>query len=174
MYFSFVIRHYRLGIGPKSCPETPVTLHKKGIRYVCNSKYNAHTNPLFFDNNILKLKDLFYLNCAKLVYKKSQAKLHSYHSMQLPIKSQSSDAETRQRYDVVLKTYPNDFSKMNSLNYKIGKVWNDLPFDIKDGMYRTIDTFSKHVKKHYLSQYEKITCQVKNCYICKRRLKSMD
>ena len=59
------------------------------------------------------------------------------------------------------------YQKMNSFNYKIGNAWNMLPFEIKDGHFKTVNTFSKHVKKHYISKYVK-TCAVKNCYICNK------
>jgi len=80
----------------------------------------------------------------------------------------SFDTETRQKYDVILKSHNNENSKMNSINYKIGNAWNELPFDIKDGLYRTVSNFSKHVKKHYLSKYDR-DCKIKKCYICKRK-----
>ena len=51
---------------------------KKGIRHVCNSKYNAHTEPLLIKENMLKLEDLFKLQCVKLMHKKCHNKLHRY------------------------------------------------------------------------------------------------
>ena len=46
------------------------TLQKKGIRHVCNAKYNSHTEPLFNQCEILNLDDLYSLSCVKLMYKK--------------------------------------------------------------------------------------------------------
>ena len=132
---------------------------------MCNSKYNAHTDPLYFDSKILNLNDLFKLSCAKMVHKKTQGKLHNYHSSQIIIKSEFNDLETRQKHDVNLKLYPSNCLRINSINYKFGKAWNELPFSIKDKIYKTSRTFSKHVKEFYLSKYDK-HCEIMNCYIC--------
>ena len=33
---------------------------------MCNARYNAHTDPLSKENKILKIRDIFNLNCLKL------------------------------------------------------------------------------------------------------------
>ena len=43
---------------------------------MCNACYNAHTDPLFKENKILKIKDNFNLNCLKLY--------HKYKNQELP------------------------------------------------------------------------------------------
>ena len=154
------------GSAPQSTLNRLNTLHKKGIRYACNVKYNAHTEPLYLDTKILKLTDLHKLNCAKLVFKNTKGKLPQYHSAQIPCKYDPDLTQTRQKYDIKMKIPNNKCSEINSLNYKLGNVWNDLPFDLKDGHFRTIQTFSKHVKNHYSSSYKK-HCEIKHCYICK-------
>lgn len=40
-------------------------VQKRAVRIVCNARCNSHTDPLF----ILKIGDLFKLNCCKLYYK---------------------------------------------------------------------------------------------------------
>ena len=76
--------------------------------------------------------------------------------------------ETRQKFDVVIKVQRTNNSKINSINYKLGNAWNELPFTIKDGTYKTVRTFSKHVKHYYLSKYN-IHCELNSCYICNRK-----
>ena len=44
-------------------------LQKKGIRIMTGSKYNAHTEPLFKQLNIMKAADSFKLQCLKFYYK---------------------------------------------------------------------------------------------------------
>ena len=44
-------------------------LQKRAVRIISCSKYNSHTDPLFKNFNLLKLKDLFELNVLKLYYK---------------------------------------------------------------------------------------------------------
>ena len=154
------------GSAPPSVIDRLVVLHKKGIRHVCNSKYNAHTDPLYIEMKTLKLLDLFKLNCTKIMFKKYQGILHPYHCKQLLTRSEILNSETRQKHDVKINNY-NENSKANSLNVKIGKIWNELPFDIKCRNFKTIATFTKHIKNLYISSYS-TECLVRHCYICKK------
>ena len=40
-------------------------LQKRALRIITNSKYNAHTEPLFKDLYLLKIKDIFDVQCMK-------------------------------------------------------------------------------------------------------------
>ena len=141
------------GSAPPSTLSQLEKLHKKGMRHVCNSKYNAHTDPLYTKMNTLKLIDLFKLNCVKLMFKKFHGKLHPYHSKQLETKLDINQTATRQKYDVKMETHSEN-SKINSIKDKIGNVWNNLPFDIKSKNFNTITTFTKHIKQIYISKYK--------------------
>ena len=44
-------------------------LQKKVIRIITNSRYNAHTSPLFKSLNCLKFEDLYKLNVLKFYFK---------------------------------------------------------------------------------------------------------
>ena len=43
-------------------------LQKKAVRLITNSRYKAHTEPLFKSQNILKIDDMFYRYLLKFVY----------------------------------------------------------------------------------------------------------
>ena len=75
-------------------------LQKKGIRHVCNAKYYSHTDPLFKNCNILKFDDLNKLSCIKLMYKKTQGKIHKYHASKLKTNSQYYEIDSRQKHDI--------------------------------------------------------------------------
>ena len=152
------------GSAPPSTIERLVILHKKGIRYVCSSKYNAHTNPLYLSMKTVKLEDLYKLSCVKIMYKKLHGFLPVYHSGKILTKFEKMNIETRQKFDIVLEIH-NATSKNNSINSKIGNAWNNLPFHIKSAKYKTIDTFVKNVKAVYFLDYN-TQCTDKNCYVC--------
>ena len=171
IYNSLCISHisYALsvwGSAPKSATKRINKLHKKGIRHVCNSKYNAHTEPLFKKNRILQINDLFKLQCAKIMYKKMQCKLHGYHASKLTTNYESNNTNTRQRYDVNVHMHKNKLSEINTINYKVGTSWNELSLDTKMLAFKTLPTFTKRVKNLYLTKYTDI-CTKRNCYVCK-------
>ena len=172
IYNSLCISHmsYALsvwGAAPSAVTDRITKLQKKGIRHVCNSKYNAHTIPLFKRNKMLKFDDLFKFHCTKIMYKKMQHRLHSYHSNQLITNLEQNNTSTRQKFDVhVFGRHETNFTKINSINYKVGISWNELPFVTKTLAFKTLPTFTKNAKKFYLSKYSEL-CKVRNCYICK-------
>ncbi len=62
-------------------------LQKKSIRIVSLSKYNAHTEPIFKELTLLKVKDILWLQELKLYYKYKNHKLPTiykiYHYSQI-------------------------------------------------------------------------------------------
>ena len=49
--------------------ERVLLLQKKVIRIICNAPFLAHTDPLFFEHNILKIKDLYLFHFGECMYK---------------------------------------------------------------------------------------------------------
>ena len=156
------------GGSPKSLMNRMVKLQKKGIRHVCNSKYNAHTQPLFKDNRVLQINDLFNLQWAKIMYKKKQNILPSYHCGQLITNFERRQLNTRQRYDVDIFRCKTILTQINSINYKVGKSWNELPFETKESTFKYMSSFVRHIKNIYLFNYSE-TCIIPDCYVCKKR-----
>ena len=55
-------------------------LQKKTIRVVTESNFIAHTNPLFKQLNVLKIKDMFKVKILKFYYKLSYGLLSKYYN----------------------------------------------------------------------------------------------
>ena len=108
---------------------------------------------------------MFKLQCAKIMCKKLQNKLHPYHSNELIMNYSRQTIITRQRLDVQIFSQTNNLSRANSLNYKVGTHWNKLPLDTKMLAFKTTPTFVKHLKRLYLSTYS-TECTQENCYSC--------
>ena len=140
------------GAAPTSHMNRLQKLQNKGIRHVSNAKYNAHTQPLFKKEKILQINDLFKFQCAKIMYKRLQNRLHQYHSSRITMKYERQTIATRQKYDVIIDSNKNTFSQINSINLKIGTSWNELPLDTKKLAFKTLPTFAKRIKSIYLSK----------------------
>ena len=116
------------------------------------SGYREHTNPLFYQAKCLKLKDIYSLETAKLMYKihnnvLSFAKSDKFnlikncytHKTRLSHKNNFFLPRTRTRLE------------QKSLSFAGIKIWNEIPSSIKEvSFYR----FKKAVKAHFLSTYE--------------------
>ena len=156
------------GAAPKSNIERMVKLQKKGIRHVTNSKYNAHTEPLFKTENILQSNDLFKLQCVKLMYKKCHNNLHNYHNSKVLTNYDVTHIETRNANDVHVYETESNLITVNSINFKVG-YWNALDSEMKTKVFKlSISTFTKHVKDMYISKYSYV-CNKDNCYVCENQ-----
>ena len=68
IYNSLIFSHLNYGQLLWGCNITRLNkLQKKSIRIICNAKYNAHTDPLFKELKMLKLNDMFQLQCLKFI-----------------------------------------------------------------------------------------------------------
>ena len=46
-----------------------ILLQKKCLRIICKSKYLDYTNPLFIETKLLKINQLYKMNCVQFIYK---------------------------------------------------------------------------------------------------------
>ena len=157
------------GAAPNSSINRMHKLYKKGIRHVCSSKYNAHTEPIFKRENILQLNDLYKLQCVKIMFKKINNKLHPYLTSKLLTNFELTGIQTRNSDDIHINEFDKTLATVNSINLKFGTLWNELNSEIKNKAHKiTIATFTKNVKKEYISRYSE-TCIKENCYICENQ-----
>ena len=68
---------------------------KKALRLITNSKYIAHTNPLFCQLNLLKIKDIFKLRLLKFYYKLTCDLLPSYFNTYLDVINRAPPRQLR-------------------------------------------------------------------------------
>jgi hypothetical protein len=72
-------------------------LQKKSIRILSNSKYISHTEPLFKKLRLLKVEDIFKLNCCKMYHKLTKGLTPSYFHTELETNSHIHAHNTRQQ-----------------------------------------------------------------------------
>ena len=124
-----------------------VILQKKCIRLICKSDYLDHTDPLFKSTKLLKLSQIWELNCAKFVYNCYNSSAYLNFKDMMIHNSQIHQYNTRRRDD--LRT---PFERLelcrNSFVVKGIKVWNDLPNKIK--FANSMHYFKSKIKKRML------------------------
>ena len=140
-------------------------LQKRAIRAITNSKYNAHTDPLFKNLRILKIHDMYNINLYKFYYRLKHNDLPAYfynmfsevpeheHNLRhrLPLnlclwKSQSAKISIRHTLPSALQTVsPLILDNINCVSYK---------------------AFTTNTKKILMDSYEE-QCTKLNCYVCK-------
>ena len=135
-----------------------------GIRLIPKSPYNSHTDPLFRQTKLLKIDDIYTMQCIKLFLKNRQQILQQYLSQQLTTNNLIHRYNTRQQFnihDTPIRTKLEE----QQINTKISQSWNNLPISVRDSLKSP--SSAPLLKRYLLSQYF-TSCPTQNCYICNR------
>ena len=165
IYTSLVMCHFSYCITLWGhIPGRLVKLQKRALRIITNSKYNAHTMPLFKRLNLLTLNDIFKLQCMKFY--------HKYMNNQLPdffrsyyVRDAPHTHNTRHTHLYVPNTRTEAARKR--LRYFIPEILKKVPTSVTDKLLtHSLNGFANYYKNILLSEYE-TTCNIRNCRICR-------
>ena len=167
MYNSLVLSYLNYGILLWGFTgERIFKLQKKILRVISLNKYNAHTDPIFKNLNILKLNDIFVLNQLKFYHKLVNNKVPEYlNSLQLIENNTIHQHNTQIARNIHTIRVKHSFAK-KCLRYNLPILINNTPKNIKDKVYtHSLPGFSTYIKKIYIEKYEN-SCQIRDCYVC--------
>ena len=136
------------------------------MRIICKVNYNSHTSNLFFNLGILPVRALYVYKCCLMYNKIRSGEFPSHFQTLFPTNNTIHSHNTRSNMDIHIPNVTHRLSK-NTINYKLGTVWNKLPDYLKHGLFVSHSAFKKSLKKFLLEPYG-LPCTVSNCYICLR------
>ena len=141
-------------------------LQKKAVRIISNSKYNAHTDPLFKKFNVLKVTDLCALQELKFAFKLENGTLPSYFTNSMYQRhSEIHQYETRNANNLVTPQSKHYFTN-KSIRFRLPNIYNNCPANIKNKITtHSFHSFVNYIKTQLVSMYQTL-CSVRNCYIC--------
>lgn len=167
LYNTLVLPYFNYGIllwGWRS--ERLARLQKKLIRIINNSRYNAHTDPLFKQVKLLKVTDLSMLHELKFCYKLKHSLLPEYFTDFIPPRqSENHRYNTRNSNNYQLLRVKHAFAK-NNIRHKVPHLLNNTDISIIDKINtHSLYGFSKFLKYRYIESYSS-GCTLRNCYVC--------
>ena len=145
-------------------------LQKKAIRLITNSKYIAHTNPLFKRLQLLKIANVFKLRVLKFYYNFYNGLLPAYFNVFLDFITREPPRVLRNSLinQPVLRT---KYAECN-LSFQLIKVINSLKNDPCDTILKNVHLrthsykgFAFNVTHVFLNTYDPI-CRLRICYVC--------
>jgi len=168
IYNSLVMPHLIYGINVWGSQYKKLEkLQKRAVRVVMNSSYNAHTEPLFKELNLLKLPDLCALHDLKFCYKYVNSSLPVYFTSLFLRNSDNHSFQTRHSNNFQIPSVRHSFAK-NNIRYRIAVAYNNCPNCVKEKIYsHSITGFSSYLKKYILNTYN-THCNIPHCFICNR------
>ena len=149
MYDSSILSHLQFGFGITNWGfqwDRISKLRKRALRIMTNSRYNEHTEPLFKQLHLLKVKDIFEIQCLKFWYTYVNNKLPSYFCNMLTYNHKLHEIETRNHDRLHL--YPTRPSgARNVLRHQIPELLNKFPLHLVD-RFKTYSLYSvsHHIK----------------------------
>ena len=166
MYDSLILSHLQFGITNWGFEWDRISkLQKRALRIMTNSGYNAHTEPLFKQLYLLKVKDIFDVQCMKFWYKFVNKKLPNYFRDMFKYNHEVHDIGTRSHDQLHL--YPTRTSgARNVLRHHIPELLNTFPKNFIDKIKtHSLYSISHHIKCYLIDLYS-YDCSIIDCYIC--------
>ena len=140
-------------------------LQKRAMRIITNSKYNAHTEPLFKKLNLLQLRDLFTLNIVKLFYKIKTKTLPEYFQEMFPA-ANPTPYELRAT-PLLQETAVRSETGKKCIRYHLPNIINKMDPSLLELCERlSYRGFADATKRSLINKYS-TACAQRNCYICK-------
>ena len=140
-------------------------LQKRAIRAITNSKYNAHTDPLFKKLRILKIHDIYTINLYKFYYRLRHRDLPPYFYdifSELP----EHDHNLRHRNPLNLCMWKTAAAH-NSIRNALPSVLQTIsPLILNNINCASYKAFTKNAKKIIMDSYEE-SCTKQICFVCK-------
>ena len=164
IYNSLILPHLYYGILAWGFSNSRISkLQKRAVRTICKEKYNAHTDPLFKNLSLLKVQDIFVLQCAKFYYRYKHDELPLYFKNFFIRNSDIHRYPTRNNSEL-RPININHSSSRNCIRFHIPILINNLPLNVKS----KIDTHSlnrcpHHYRLYLICKY-KSECNIPNCY----------
>ena len=166
IYNALIMPHIQYGIlcwGHKS--SRIYNLQKRAMRLITNSKYNAHSEPIYKKLKCLKVSDIFTLKTLKLHYNIEKRTVPHYFLDMFKSNETTTHHNTRFRH-LALKPTSKTATAYNCLRYSLPETLSAIPFIIKEKVTtHSAQGFSNYIKHYFIKNYTD-TCNILNCYIC--------
>ena len=125
-------------------------LQKKCLRIICNTHHYSHTDPIYFENKILKVKDMYLYQLGQFMYNYHFNNLPQVFDSMFPQNSLVHKYPTRQSNEYHLPLLRTVRAKSTFI-YSGPKFWNSLKDDFKTAP--SIYSFKIKLKTFLLQSY---------------------
>ena len=157
-FISSAIRYYIVGFQWNRI----FKLQKRTLHIMTNSKYNTHTGPLCKELEMLKVKNIFDVQCMKFWYKFVNKSLPEYFGTMFTFNNELYQIETRGHNQLHL--FPTrTVSARNVLRHHIPDLLQEYPRAITQRVKtHSIESFVTLLKAYIIESYSYV-CADMNC-----------
>ena len=169
MYDALIMSHFQYCITAWGISRYRLfKLQKRAIRIVTLSKYNAHTDPLFKSNKLLKIEDIFEIQCLKLFYRYRNV-IPPKYLLDMFIENRDVHSHNTRQTSYLHHGVTRTVSARNCVPYSLSVLIDRTSNNVLQRVTsHSLDAFAFLAKSYALERYEN-DCHIKDCYICRRR-----
>ena len=140
-------------------------LQKWAMRAITCSKYNAHTEPIFSKQKLLKIEDIHKIALLKFFHRYTNNALPKYFDNFFEQKFPTHDHDTRNKNEPIPPDLKKESTK-NCLRFYLPTVLENIPPNLLEEMKTSkLPSFSKTAKIHFLKSYT-FVCSDPSCWPC--------
>ena len=156
LYSSLILPYLNYGIlawgnSHKFLLDRLLLLQKKSLRIIFNTHARSHTNPLFFENKILKIADLYSFQLGQFMYNYNNNSLPSAFDRMFQKNQSFHNYPTRRSNEFHLPLLRTLLAQ-NTFIYTGPRLWNSLDDAIKNS--RTLNSFKSNLRYSLLQSYD--------------------
>lgn len=143
-----------------------VKLQKRAVRVVYSAKYNAHTDPIFKELNLLKIQDIFHIMKLKFYHKFINKNLpENLLCLPFNVRENTRNYSLRSDNKLTLNRVNHAFAK-NTLSFSIPYTINQLEENVFSKLFtHSLNGLAYYVKQLIIKNYQ-TDCSIIGCYIC--------
>ena len=135
------------------------------MRIITCINYNAHSEPLFKELQLLKLEDISKLQELKCYYKLVHRQIPSYFNcIYVRTINTSHQHDTRKAGNLYADRVKHDFAK-RCIRFSVIDTNKTNTSILSNIFTHSIYVFTYYMKEWILQNYE-YTCNINNCYVC--------
>ena len=140
-------------------------LQKRAVRNITLNKYNAHTEPILKSLGLLKVNDIFTLQCLKFYFKCTHERVPITVASFFTRNTARHDHNTRQRHQPEI-LFSHTSRARKCIKFDIPLLLRSMPTCNIDKIdTHRLNGFSNYTKQYMLAGYGN-SCQTRNCYVC--------
>ena len=171
LYISLVQSQIQYGIEAWGNATTQIkhllTLQKRAIRVINNKRYRSHTDPLFKNNQLLKVQDIYKVQTCTFMHNYVHARNKLPTSFDNFFPAMRENILTRQKFDILRSKAHTAFSDKLT-KHSLPTLWNSL--DNKQKEITTKSTFKRIIKTQIFESYlAEVNCKNTGCTECHRK-----
>ena len=182
IYSSLILSYLNYGIlvwGFET--ERLLTLQKKAVRLLNNAFYLEHTDKIFKQLKILKVDDIFKMQCLQFYFKFKKnclpdsisnilSKFEPCHHYSLRSHTNNLNDSNSNNLLTILKT--NTSKARECVRHSIPELVNDTTVELRSIIEnsKNLTTLKIHLKNYFINQYSDQQCDLLNCYPCSRKI----